>query len=123
MGTLTSSKPLRRGRTPDGVPGENRVVIRDLTLSSSYATGGDTLPTAASLGLKEILFVLVEGNVFTNSAGTLAVPVRYNRSTHKLQAFRYDGASAGKAFLEEVAAAVDLSAHSGRVRFEGIAAS
>lgn len=119
----TSAKVLSRGRSIDGVPGSRRSVFRDITFSNSYATGGEALPSLQSLGLKEAVYMEIEGSGFSNAAGTSLLPVRYNRSTHKLQAYRYDGASAGKAFLEEVAAAVDLSTFSGRIRFDGPLAS
>src|SRR3954454_12012000 len=114
---LTLSKITNAGRSIDGVPGANRVVYRDVTFDNSYATGGLSL-TPASLGLKAIFHVRPDGPAI-NAAGTSALGVKYNYATQKLQAYRYDGASAGKAFLEEVAAAVDLSTFTVRLAIEG----
>lgn len=102
----------------DYVVGNKKVRTRDITFDSSYATGGESL-TASDVGLRSVVAVATDGGA-KNSAGTSLVPVRYDYTNAKLQAYRYDGASAGKAFLEEVTAAVDLSAFTVRAVFTGI---
>jgi len=103
--------------SPDFTAGNRKVRIRDITFDSSYATGGESL-TAADVGLKTVQAVATDGGA-KNSAGTSLVPVRYDYAASKLQAYRYDGASAGKAFLEEVANTVDLSAFTVRLMIWG----
>jgi hypothetical protein len=102
----------------DYVIGNKKVRTRDITFDTSYATGGLAL-TAANVGLRSVVSMSTDGGA-KNSAGTSLVPVRYDYANSKLQAYRYDGASAGKAFLEEVAAAVDLSAFTVRAVFTGV---
>lgn len=102
----------------DYVVGNKKIRTRDITFDNSYATGGESL-TASDVGLRSVVAVATDGGA-KNSAGTSLVPVRYDYTNAKLQAYRYDGASAGKAFLEEVAAAVDLSAFTVRAVFTGI---
>lgn len=97
--------------------GNKRVRTRDVTFDTSYATGGLAL-TPSQVGLRSIIEAETGGGA-KNAAGTSLVPVRYDYTNSKLQAYRYDGASAGKAFLEEVAAAVDLSAFTVRMKFVG----
>lgn len=99
------------------VQGSTRVVYADVTFDNSYPTTGEPL-TPDNVGLRQIVFVGDE--VAKNAAGTSAVPVRFDYVNNKLQAYRYDGASAGKAFLEEVANAVDLSTFTVRLRIEGV---
>jgi hypothetical protein len=100
----------------DTVFGNKRVKVRDITFDSSYPTTGESL-TAADVGLTKIDFVETQGA--KNSAGTAQVPVVYDYTNSKLQIYRYDGASVGKANLEEAAAAFDASAFTARVRFVG----
>jgi hypothetical protein len=100
----------------DYVSSNKRVRVRTVTFDASYATGGLSL-TPALVGLRTI--DTVHGGIAKNAAGTSALPVAYDFTAQKLQAYRYDGASAGKAFLEEVTAAVDLSAFSVRLTFTG----
>jgi hypothetical protein len=102
----------------DYVIGNKKVRTRDITFDSSYATGGESL-AATDVGLRNVVSVATDGGA-KNAAGTSLIPVRYDYTNSKLQAFRYDGASAGKAFLEEVAAAVDLSLFTVRAVFTGV---
>lgn len=96
-----------------------RFRVRDvqLTAGANYTTGGESI-TPASVGLRKIEHVLTDVGA-KNAAGTSAVPVRFDYANNKLQAYRYDGATAGKAFLEEVAVNVDLSAFTARLTFVG----
>lgn len=100
----------------DRVEGNKRVKVRDVTFDSSYATGGESL-TPADVGLKKI--ETVRGLVAKNAAGTSALPLVYDYTNQKLQIYRYDGASAGKASLEEAAAAFDASAFTARLELIG----
>lgn len=102
----------------DYVVGNKKIRTRDITFDNSYATGGVAL-TASNVGLRQVVSCATDGGA-KNSAGTSLVPVRYDYTNSKLQAYRYDGASAGKAFLEEVANAVDLSAFTVRAVFTGV---
>jgi hypothetical protein len=117
----TSATISASGRKIDAVPGSRKTVYRDITFSTTYPTGGEALPSAASLGLKEILFVDVECSAARNAAGTSAVPVAYDRTNHKLQAYVSNGAS--PALLAEAPSLTNLSAFTARVRFEGYIAS
>jgi hypothetical protein len=102
----------------DYVIGNKKVRTRDITFDASYATGGLSL-TPSNVGLRNIVAMSTDAGA-KNSAGTSVVPVRYDYTNNKLQAYRYDGASAGKAFLEEVANAVDLSSFTVRAVFTGV---
>jgi hypothetical protein len=113
----TAAKVTGAGRSVDTKWGDKKIVTRDITFSNSYATGGEAI-TPASLGLSRIELVFGDAHA-KNAAGTSLVPVRFDYTAKKLQAYRYDGASAGKAFLEEVAAAVDLSTFTVRLSFMG----
>lgn len=55
MGTATVAIRKRTGITPTG-----SAVVADITLSSSYATGGETVPLSA-LGLKSIGCLVLSG--------------------------------------------------------------
>lgn len=99
-------------------------VIKTITLDNSYLTTGEIV-TAAQVGFSRIYGVidLQGGAGFTNAAGTQTLPamVKTNATNSQVtfQPQRYDGASAGKANLEEVANAVDLSLFSGKFLFIG----
>jgi hypothetical protein len=129
MGVLSISRPtpISFGGNPDITISNRRFRTRDVTFSNSYATGGDLFVTAQAtltqaanaVGLRqEIQQVIVDHA--KNAAGTSLVVVRFDYAAGKLQAYRYDGASAGKAFLEEVTAAVDLSLFTARLTFIGV---
>lgn len=108
---------LSNSRVTRTTIGNKKLAVYDVTFDSSYPTGGESL-TASDLALKKIESVSCDGGA-KNSAGTSLVPVRYDYTNSKLQAYRYDGASAGKAFLEEVANTVDLSAFTVRLTVIG----
>lgn len=129
MGVLTISKPsaITLGGNADITVSNRRFRTRDITFSASYATGGDLFVTgqttavqaARAVGLNEVIMQAYIDHA-KNAAGTSLVPVRFDYSAGKLQAYRYDGASVGKAFLEEVTAAVDLSLFTVRITFMGV---
>lgn len=88
-----------------GVSDNKRYVDADVTMSASYATGGDTVPVA-TLGLKVVDQILMHGNndgLSLDLGGTSQAP--------KLLAYDTDET--------EVSAATNLSARVLRVRFLG----
>lgn len=89
----------------------------DVTFDNSYLATGELL-TAAALGWDSVQGAIVVQGA-SNAAGTLFSPlvIKANAAQTQLtlQLERYDGASVGKAFLEEVANAVDASAFSARI--------
>ena len=99
-------------------------VFKVVTLDNSYLTTGEVV-TAAQVGFRVIVGVvdLQGGAGFSNAAGTQTLPalakVSATGSQVAFQAQRYDGASAGKANLEEAAATTDLSLFSGKFLFIG----
>lgn len=102
--------------------GEFKLRVLDVTFDNSYVTTGEPL-TAASLGWS-FLFGHIGGIAMAkNAAGTLAMPVTVtpnaSGSQVLLQAYRYDGASAGKASLEEAANAFDASTFTARLYLLG----
>lgn len=85
--------------------------IVDVTFDNSYVTTGEPL-TAINLGWNGI-FGAIPLTQAGNAAGTLAMPVHIKPNSTlsqvTIQLLRYDGASAGKASLEEAANAFDAS--------------
>lgn len=88
----------------------------DIAFDASYLTTGEIL-TAASLGWVQV-FGAIELVKPANSTGTFMLPsvVKKNTANTQLtfQVYRYDGAAAGKASLEEAASAFDASTFTGR---------
>lgn len=66
------------------VQGNTRVVIKDITLDTSYPTGGYSL-TAADLGLTRVLFAVA--TVKAVSGTTDITQVQYDLTNSKLQVF------------------------------------
>lgn len=94
-----------------------KAVLMDVTFDNSYATAGESV-TASQLNLNTIEYIFPF--VAKNAAGTAVLPgIGYPSGAGKLSAllqlYRYDGASAGKASLEEAAAAFDASLFTARV--------
>lgn len=102
--------------------GEFKCRIMDVTFDASYPTGGEVL-TAASLGWNYLYGSLGGNPIAMNAAGTLGIPVYVEPNAAgtqvTLQLLRYDGASAGKASLEEAAAAFDASLFTTRLYLLG----
>jgi hypothetical protein len=92
-----------------------RVRYRTVTLTSSYPTGGEAL-VASDVGLHKITSALPEG-AFVKTDRTDGVLVHYSIAAGKLTA--YQSTTGAPVKLVEVANATDLSAYSGRIRFEG----
>ena len=96
--------------------GPYKARLVDVLFDNSYVTGGEVV-TAASLGWVQVFGAITLTHP-TNSAGTLTLPATIKKNTANsqltFQLSRYDGASAGKASLEEAAAAFDASAFTGR---------
>lgn len=61
------------------INGNERIVNADVTFSSSYATGGDTIPLGV-LGLKQVDELHVQGGVMS-----AVVSKRYTPNTHGIQ--------------------------------------
>lgn len=108
MGNVAVAIRRRTGLTPSG-----KCVIADLTLSSSYADGGDTVPLA-SLGLTTIDALVLSGASGVPSGGGADVTGRVLQVVHgatdttapKIAAY-VQGAGAGP--LTETAATTNLS--------------
>lgn len=95
--------------------GNHRVRSFTVTFDSSYTTGGLAL-TPANVGLKTITSAVPEG-AFVKTDRSDGVEVHYSISQQKLLAYQSTTGAPSK--LIEVAGLTDLSAYSGRIRFEG----
>lgn len=97
-----------------------KFALKDITFDNSYPTTGEVV-TATQVGLNMLVGAWPAQAV--NAAGTAMLPVyvevNSTGSQATLQLFRYDGASAGKANLEEAANAFDASTFTARVMFYG----
>jgi hypothetical protein len=95
--------------------------LMDVTFDNSYPTTGEIV-TATQVSLSQIVDVQVVRQP-TNAAGTLALIAtcepNASGSQAVIQLYRYDGAAAGKASLEEAANAFDASLFTGRFKFIG----
>ena len=92
------------------VAGRRKTVVGTIAFgdgSLTYATGGVPMPVIARLGLSRNLdsMEIVGSNVV--AAEYLE---RYDKTNHKLALYYYDGASAGKAALEQLANAATPAA-------------
>lgn len=118
--TIAELSTPNAGQTT-GTDGQFRTHTVKITFDNSYPTGGYVV-TAAKAGLSYISGVIIYQEA-ANSAGTNELPtvakVNAAGSQATLQLYRYDGAQGGKANLEEVANAVDVSAFSGIFKFVG----
>jgi hypothetical protein len=94
--------------------GNLRARIVDVTLDSSYVTGGYAV-TPAQVSLAEIYGATVLGN---DAAATTSPVAIWNQSTGKLQAFVSNGAS--PALLNEAPGTTNLAAVVVRVMFIGV---
>lgn len=117
MGTCTVSIKKQTGITPTG-----KAVIADVTFSSSYADGGDTL-TLKSLGLTTIGIVICGSDAAVPAGGadvtgrSLVVNYGASEGTDPKIAAYVQGAGAGP--LTEVAAATNMSTVTFRVMAVG----
>lgn len=99
------------------VIGDRREVIADVSPSSSYAAGGDTL-TAAQLGLStELDSVDVLGGRIWN--GTLSFAAFYDHTNNKLVAHGTNATPGAAVGDPDVTATTNLSGYTGRVRAVG----
>lgn len=100
-----------------------KVRVMDLTFDNSYDNTNGEVLTAASLGWNTIEGAMVLGEPWSGTTTDFAVVARpvatAGGTSISFRAFRYDGANAGKASLEEVANAVDLSTYTMRVMVMG----
>ncbi len=104
MGTCTVAIKKRTGITPTG-----QTIVADITLSASYATGGDTV-TLASLGLKSLSALVLTGN-----AGAVALEVVHGANETADPKIKVSRDNANATYLSQVAfaepaAAVNFSA-------------
>jgi hypothetical protein len=96
--------------------GDRKEVIADVTMSSSYATGGDTCPqTLLGLDLEQNI-VDVCGRAFN---GTLAFDAHYNHATSKMLLFGTSGTPGAAVGDPEVTAGTNVAAYVVRVRAIG----
>jgi hypothetical protein len=97
--------------------------VVDVTFDSSYDNANGEAVTAAQLGYQSLYGAFPMSQAWSGTTTDLAVVVvpvvNSARTSVALRAFRYDGANAGKASLEEVANAVDLSTYTVRMVFIG----
>lgn len=86
---LTITKPYAGC---DYVAGNKRHRVRELEFDNSYPTGGESL-AASDVNLKVIEQFIPHGPASNDdgTGGTLGVPVRYDHSTSKVQAFESAG--------------------------------
>lgn len=114
LGAITKPAGVRC----DDTWGSKRMRIRQIvaTGGANYTTGGETI-TPASVGLNVI--ENVSGGPFKTSTGVNILDWSYDFAANKIQYYRYDGASVGKASLEEAAANFDASGYTGRLTFVG----
>lgn len=107
MGACTFTKA-----TPgDDVVGNKRIVEGTLTLSSSYATGGDTLNLATLVGLKTLDDMRINAGSGVTIAGGYQIKLGGTPAAPTIQAYGSTNA--------EVAAATNLSTKSFNVRLHG----
>jgi hypothetical protein len=100
--TITLTKPTTTSAGADTVWGNKKVRVRILTFSGNYATGGETI-TAASLGLKVIEQVYLNGNlaVSTDLATANPVGVTIASTGASVVITQYEGAASGAAVGEK----------------------
>lgn len=103
-----------------------RAVAADLTMSSSYATGGDTL-SPALLGLSEVYEMFVLGGVLTRGGESNAMsPIPFAPAEYGFQPTLAGSTSAPKVLVyssknTQETSATDLSTNgSVRVEFRGV---
>lgn len=104
MGNCTVTIKRRTGLTPTG-----QTVIADIALSTSYATGGDTL-VISDLGMRSVSAVLLSGSSPTSGVALSVVHAAADTTAPKIKAYQ-DVTPAATAPLPEVAAATNLSTH------------
>jgi hypothetical protein len=102
--------------TKQGVIGDLKYTIVNITWDSSYATGGLAL-TAAAVGLTTVYGVLTLGS--TGAGPTGLVEGNYDTANAKLQAFGGDGAAATIVQLKEITSTTNLSAITSILLFIG----
>lgn len=101
MGTATFARS-----TNDSIIslGNAKMYLGSVTLSNSYATGGDTLNLATALGVDKILRAIL-----TVQSGSSQYILRYDNTNGKVKAYYYDYDAAADGAAIEVAATTDLS--------------
>lgn len=107
MGTATFTG---NATNPTNVNGNLRVKQGTVTMSSSYATGGDAL-TPGAIGLERI----INWDINTDDGYIL----KYDKANNKVLAYYADYDAGADGALIQVANAVDLSAVVSDSKFEG----
>lgn len=107
------AKPTNQRRTYN-VNGTLKERTWDVTLTGSYATGGESI-TPASVGLKEIS--RVNGYVTEASGATTEWVPYWDQTNNKVKLF---GAGTGATGLTEHAAAAYAASTAGRITFVGV---
>ena len=97
--------------------------VVDVTFDNSYDNTNGEAVTAAQLGYQQIYGAIVLADAWSGTTTDFVVLIRpvvnSTQTSCALRAFRYDGASAGKAAFEEVGNTFDLSTYTARVVFIG----
>lgn len=104
MGNCTVAIKRRTGISTTG-----QTVIADVTMSASYATGGDTL-LISDLGMKSVSAVILSGASPTSGVALSVVHGAAETTNPKIKAYQ-DVTPAATAPFAEVAAATNLSTH------------
>lgn len=95
--------------------------LKDVTFDNAYLTTGEVV-TATQVGLSMLVGAWPVSPAMTSTgAAAMPVGVKVNStgSQATIQAYRYDGASAGKASMEEAANNFDASTYTTRIMFFG----
>ena len=117
---VTLTKPTTTSTGADGVWGNKKTRVRIATFSGNYATGGETV-TAASLGLKCIEQVFLNGNlaVSTDLATANPVGVTIASTGASVVLTQYEGSAAGTALSEKTNAEAYATGSKIRITFVG----
>ena len=114
------AKPTGTSVGADTVWGNKKVRVRTLTFSGNYATGGETI-TAASVGLKVIEQVHLNGNcaLSTDKATANPVGITIASSGTSVVVTQYEGAASGAAIGEKTNAEAYATGSNIRATFIG----
>lgn len=119
--TLADVAIPNRRRIWAGVDGDMKYVVKDVTFDNSYSgTADGEVVTAAQLGYRHVYGgVVLENATTSDNESMMPTQVSPNSTFSQvaIQLYRYDGASAGKASLEEAAEAFDASGYTARIKF------
>lgn len=99
---IAIAKPTGVSVQADTVWGNKKVVVRTLTFSGNYATGGETI-NASSFGLKAIEQIFLNGNLALSTDKATANPVGITIASNgtSVVVTQYEGSAAGTALSEK----------------------